>query len=231
MPEVPKSPSPRRRFIQKLAGGTAALAVGGASAKELLAQQGGVSTYPPPQGGWDLSWTERVEKSKYRAVFDCADFGDGLALQNASTYMAGYKDVYGATDAEMAPVVVIRHKAIQMALVDAIWEKGGYGEKFGIKDGEGPALRNIWTARKNADGTSARNGQLDGLIARGAIVLCCNLALMRAAGEYARGQSVPVDEARKLFIDSLVPGIVRQTNGVFAVTRAQMAGAPLIKST
>jgi hypothetical protein len=54
---------------------------------------------------------------------------------------------------------------------------------------------------------------------------------MRAAGQFALSQNIPVEEARKLYIDNLVPGVIRQTNGIFATTRAQAAGAPMIKSS
>jgi hypothetical protein len=218
----------RRTFLTNIAGGTAALAATGIAAESLFGQ--GVATYPPPQGGWDLNWVTKVEKAKYRAVFDCAGFGDGIAFTNASVFMAGYKDVYNAADTDMAPVIVIRHEAITMVVNDAMWERGKLGESLKINDGDAPATRNIWIGRKGADGTS-RPGPMDGLIARGATVLCCNLALMRAAGQFARAQNLPVEEARKLYIDNLVPGVIRQTNGIFAVTRAQMAGAPLLKST
>lgn len=233
MPRSPKSPSSRRRFIQNVVGGTAAIAAGGATGELLAQQQGGIPVYPPPQGGWDLAWTDRVERARYRAVFDAAEIGDGIAMTNVQVYMAGYKEVYNAADADMAVVLVIRHQAIQMALNDAIWEQAKFGEALNLKDqstGE-PTRRNPWGPRRNADGTPGRAGPIDGLIARGAIVLCCNLALMRVAGQYARTAKIPVEEARKLFIDSLIPGVIRQTSGVFATTRAQAAGAQFIKSS
>ena len=229
--------SPRRRFIANVIGGTAALAAtGAAGASEMFAQQqapGGIPSYPPPQGGWDLKWTERIEKARYRAVFDSANIEDGLAMTNAQVYMAGYKEVYNAADAEMAVVLVFRHQAIQVVLNHALWERAKFGESLKINDPAtgAPVMRNPFLGRAAADGAPARPGQFDSLMSRGAIVLCCNLALMRAAGQFARAQNVPVDEARQLFIDSLVPGVIRQTNGVFSVARAQAAGAQFIKST
>jgi hypothetical protein len=232
VPETSQPPSSRRRFIQNVVGGTAAIAATGAGAGLLAQQGGGIPTYPPPQGGWDLSWTERVEKAKHRVVFDSAAVGDGIAFTNAQVYMAGFREVYNAADADMAVVLVIRHEAIQMAVNDALWERARYGEQLHVNDPgtSQPALRNIWVGRRGADGSAGRPGPLDGLLARGAIVLCCNLALMRAAGAFARAQNMPVEEARKLFIDSLVPGVIRQTSGIFAVARAQAAGAQFIKS-
>jgi hypothetical protein len=189
--------------------------------------QGGMPTYPPPQGGWDVSWADKIASAKHRAVFDCAGVDDGIALTNASTYMAGWKDVYNTPDNEMGVVVVIRHKAIQMALNDDIWEKWNIGEQLGVKDRGEPAKRNTFAGRAGGGGV----GTISGLTSRGAVVLCCNLALMRSAGQYAQAMNVPVEDARKLFIDSLVPGVIRQTNGIFAVTRAQEAGAVLLKSS
>jgi len=231
--ERPKSLSPRRRFISKLVGGTAALAAGGIGARELLAQGSGFPSYPPPQGGWDVSWADRIAKAPHKAVFDCAEVGDGLALTNAVTYMAGWKDVYNTADTDLGVVVVIRHRAIQMVLNDSIWERWNIGEQLGVKDAGEPAKRNTFAGRPAAEGGSGRGagGTLHGLMERGAVILCCNLALMRSAGQFASATKVPVDEARKLFADSVIPGVIRQTNGIFAVTRAQEAGAHLIKST
>jgi len=147
--------------------------------------------------------------------------------------MAGWKDVYNTPDSDMGVVVVVRHRAIQMVLNDAIWERWNIGEQLGVKDGGEPARRNTFAGRPASEGGTGRGagGTLNGLMERGAVILCCNLALMRSAGQFASAMKIPVDEARKLFIDSVVPGVIRQTNGIFAVTRAQEAGALLVKST
>lgn len=220
------SSTPRRRFLTNVIGGTAALAAGTGALRELEAQ-GGIPTYPPPQGGWDMSWVERVEKARHKAVFDCAEVGDGIAITNAQVYMAGWRDVYGMQDADLGVALVIRHTAIPMVLDDAIWAKWNVGEQLGVKESGEPAKRNTFARAQGGRGGLT----LRSLIDRGGIVLCCNLALMRAASRYASDAQTPVEDARRLFIESLVPGVIRQTNGIFAVTRAQEAGARLIKST
>lgn len=230
MTHVPAAGSPRRRFIANLVGGTAAIAAGAAIPRALAAQ--GMPVYPPPQGGWDLGWADRLAAARHRVVFDCAAVEDGLALVNAATYMAGWKDVYNTPDAELGVVVVVRHSAIQMILNDAIWERWNIGEQLGVKDGGQPARRNTFAGRAAADGGAGVGGfTLHGLMDRGVTILCCNLALMRSAGQFAKAMNVPTAEARTLFIESVVPGVIRQTNGIFAVTRAQEAGAVLLKAT
>ena len=44
----------RRGFIAAVAGGTAALAATGFTARQLLAQGSAFPSYPAPQGGWDI---------------------------------------------------------------------------------------------------------------------------------------------------------------------------------
>jgi len=225
--DTTNSPSPRRRFITNLVGGTAALAAGTVGARELFAQGGGMPTYPPPQGGWDMSWVDKIEKAKHRLVIDSPEVGEGLALTNAQTVLAGYKDVYNTTDADMALVLVFRHRSIQMILNDDLWARWKIGEQLNVKDGGEPAARNTFAKGGGRGGGAS----MEGLMQRGVIILCCNLALMRSAGQFATAMNMPVEDARKLFIDSVVPGVIRQTNGVFAVTRAQEAGAHFLKST
>ena len=75
------------------------------------------------------------------------------------------------------------------------------------------------------------DGGLDSLLKRGAIGLACNLALMGFVGESQEKLGVGPDEAKKLIFDSLVPTIIVQPSGIFAVTRAQEAGCNYIRAT
>ena len=227
-------PTNRRRFLTSVAGTTAAIAAAGLSARELFAQRT-YPEYPPPQDGWDLSWVNRVTKAKHRQAFDAADVGDGLVLTNALVYLQDYADVFRTTDADMGVVIVVRHRAMPLVLNDALWARARYGEKYTLKDpttGE-TAARNPYANLKSDDKFAALlgDGGLDALIKRGVTVLCCNLALMRVAGEFAKVTGIPVESARAQFIDGLVPGVIRQPSGIFAIAHAQEAGCHFIKST
>jgi hypothetical protein len=243
-----ESPTNRRRFIAAVAGGTAALAASGFSARELLAQGGsGIPNYPPPQGGWDVSWVARVERAKHREVFDAPEVADGMALNHASLYLRGYADVYQTTDADMAAVIVYRHQGIPAVLNDDMWSRLKLGERTKVKDPATNefALRNPYLKLKPADaaaplapapeggggGGNAPLSGLDSLIARGVIVLCCNLALMRHGGMLARAENMSVENARAAVIAALVPGVIRLPSGIFAVARAQEAGCHFVRST
>lgn len=232
-------PANRRQFLTAVAGTTAAAAAAvaatGFSARELFAQGRTFPEYPTPQGGWDLSWADKVEKTKHRMLFDMPEMSDGLAFTNTLTWIRGYSDVYKTADSEMGGVVVIRHQAIAAAVNDDLWNRLKIGERSKLKDptsGES-ALRNPFTKIQSTDKFAAilADGGIDTLIARGVTVLCCNLALMRFAGQLAKEANISQDEARAQVAASVLPGVIRQPSGIFAVARAQEAGCHFIRAT
>ena len=75
------------------------------------------------------------------------------------------------------------------------------------------------------------DGGVDSMIARGAIVLCCNLALMRHAGALAKAESISSEKAQQAMMDSVFPGVIRMPSGVFATSRAEEAGCLFMRST
>ncbi|MBI3567607.1 MAG: hypothetical protein HY084_05325 [Gemmatimonadetes bacterium] len=233
--ETPESRSSNRRaFLATVAGGTAALAAS-IGATDLLAQGRGFPDYPAPQGGWDLSWADRVQQAKHRMVFDQPDVAEGLAETNALVYMMGYKDVYQANDSDLGVVIVVRHAAIPVVLNDDMWARLKLGDETKMKDpttGE-TAQRNPLVNLKPDDKHAAllADGGLDTLMKRGVTVLVCNLALMRFGGKLAKAANIPIEEARTTIAASLVPGCIRQPSGIFAVARAQEAGCHFLRST
>jgi hypothetical protein len=231
MPADDEKPS-RRRFIANVAGSTAALAAAGLGATELLAQ-GTPAT--PPQGGWDMSWVDRVQRAKHRQVFDAPWMAEGMALTNAMVWLNGYSEVYKTTDADMAAVLVFRHKGLPVVLNDDMWARLKFGDDDKLKDpttGE-PTKRNPFANVKASDKNLSifLDGGVDSLIARGVIVLCCNLALMRHAGALAKAEGIPREKAQQAMIDSVLPGVIRMPNGVFATSRAEEAGCLFMRSS
>lgn len=222
----------RRTFIANVASGASAIAAVGLSATTVLAQ-GAAS--PAAQGEWDLSWLDRVQRAKHKIVFDSPAIGDGMALNNAVTWLNGYREVYQTTDADMAAVVVFRHKGLPVALNDDMWARLKLGEDEKVKDsatGE-TAMRNPFASVKPDDKNPPvmPGAGVDGLIARGVIVLACNLALMRHAGPLAKAEGISREQAQQALIASVLPGVIRMPSGVFATSRAEEAGCVFLRST
>lgn len=217
----------RREFIRK----ASLLAAGSVAAAPLLAQ--GTAGPAQPSAPFDMSWTERVT-GRYKMVFDAHQISEGVCLHQARSFIAGYKTVYGLEDKDVTAVLVIRHAAIAMALGDEAWADGKAGEEDELKDpasGE-PTKRNpfINIAPGSRYALTWPDGALDTLIARGVIVLACDLALRNMAGRVATWRSIPRQDATELVNRSLLPGIYRMPTGVFATSHAQQLGCGVLNA-
>ncbi|HKV52573.1 MAG TPA: hypothetical protein VJO52_15365 [Gemmatimonadaceae bacterium] len=237
-PADPPPESPRRGFLAQLATAAVAFAAGGlvrpshAAAGELPNGRPDVSaradTTPAPRGPWDLSWVDKLT-AQHRQVFDSPAVADGEALNKAGLYLDNFHQVYGTKDSDINAVIVIRHKGVPIALGNDVWARYDYlADRTKLKDpttGKKAARNPFVGVKPNdpyalTDATSA----LDALIARGAIVLCCNLALGGVAQELAEKTKQSVDTVEAQLKRSLVPGVTLVPSGIFGVTRAEEAG-------
>jgi intracellular sulfur oxidation DsrE/DsrF family protein len=227
----------RRRFLVKVAGASTVLAAAAvadaASAQKLAPAHPAMAA--SAHGEWNLRWVERVAAAKHKAVFDSPEIAGGTALANAFFCLRDYASVYQASDADMGVVVVVRHFGIPLVFGDASWSRFKLGEMAKVKDpvtGE-DALRNPFLHPKPGDKTMLpiAGAEVDTLIGRGVVFLCCNEALKHFAETIAKTASITGEEARQALTASLVPGALLVPSGIFGLTRAGEAGCHYIRST
>lgn len=233
---------PRRDFLAQLA--AAGLASAGLAACATAAGTAGAAPAPVPGGRFDDSWTARVRSARHRAVFDAPEVQDGLGIWQAWLFRRGYREAMGAAEAEATvPVVVLRHAGTVLAIDDALWAKYKLGEQRKVNDpatGK-PAERNP-IARPRAGEPAPREDMarmmaedgvpsIETLLGQGAIVLACNLAMNQLIGGIARRTKQEVADVRAEVHAGLVPGVILQPSGVYAVLRAQEAGCVYLRST
>lgn len=182
---------------------------------------------------WDVSWTSRI-KGKHRAVFDNTEPESGYGVWRASAWAGQHRDVLKAQPADITPVIVLRHNAIVLAMQQSFWDKYKIGESKKVTHpltqeptGKNPALLD------EKDGIPApfNNAGLQKNLDRGVTVLACNLALQDCIDMISRVEKVDDASARKAALGYLVPGVILQPSGVFAVTLAQEAGASYVKAS
>jgi hypothetical protein len=233
--------------VGKLLGGTIAVGAAGSYPGDLLAE--GPSSDPSAtqlarewemssgqdRQVWDMSWVDRVTGT-YRQVFDAPEIEEGTVLHQARVFMSGFSDVYGTKDSEFSAVMVIRHAAIPIVANDRLWDELELGREFKLKDPvSGKAARrnpflNANTPKDAKFPLLWPDGGLDTLIQRGAIALACNLALFRLVSMIAKRDKIESKPARDKALANLIPGVVVQPSGIFAVARAQQAGCHYIRS-
>jgi len=179
---------------------------------------------------WDMSWVERVTAAPYKVVLD-ANKLESDALYFASDIMDTYRDVYNGPDSQTRVVIVARQNGVPLALTDALWDRYAIGEDRKITDPatKAPARRNTFLrAEPNAPSYEVES-KVEPLVARGAVVLVCNRALMNTARSMAEKIKRNAEEVQADFRAGLVTGAYLMPNGIFGLVRAQNAGCAYLK--
>ena len=224
--------NPRRAFLGWLGAGGALAAAGVPVPRIEAAMRRDREPLVPVSAAWDMAWVDRIT-GKYRAVFDSPEVSEGAALFRACLWRDQYKEVYGTPREEMSPVLVIRHAAIALAMNDAYWARFSVGKEKKLKDYGTKKWYVSNPIRVSAPGTPApwADYNLESFMTQGGSVLACNLAFRQVVSQFARGDKLKRDAAEARAKEHLIPGIVLQPSGIFAVLRAQESGCAYIMAS
>lgn len=213
----------RRQFL----GSVAALSATGVVLPSAL---GAETPGPEPvSADWDVSWRDRI-KGPFRAVFDNPVVADGSGLWRAMDWKKTVTDVYGTKPKDISAVLVIRHEAIPMIMGHAFWERHELGTELKINRNDKPVTWNPFLSRETEGqpegGGGGRRGPmtLDAFIEGGGIVLACNYAFGFMVSKERQKAGVEQAEARATALQQVIPGVIIQPSGFFAVIEAQRSG-------
>lgn len=207
--------SPRRTFLQRLAGATAAVAAMGWSPAHAEVPNDTSRLF-------DDAFVGRI-RGKYRQVFDGVTPADGDAVLFGLNFVDSTTSALSVPPAEVTSVVVLRHWAMPLALKDELWAKYKIGAAIKVTDPKtnAPAERNIFR-----DNILLHPGiTYDSAVAdRRVVMVACNMALTVLSDMLGKGIGVPADQAKAEWTAGLIPGAFVAPSGVYAVNRAQAAG-------
>ncbi len=211
--DATRSSSPRRSFLQRLAGLSALVAAGGAPA--VVQAQGDGATDP---------WLAKVT-GKHRQLFDAPDVNSGFASIFAATYLRTMTETYKLKPGDANVVIVYRHFAMPLLLNDAMWAKYKIGSVVNVTDPvtKAPSLRNIYYKAKEGD-MMMPAASIEKMATMPVTLLACGVALEVISGKAAAAVKVDPAVAKKEWAANLVPGAVVVPSGVLAVARAQEIG-------
>ena len=187
----------------------------------------------PVSDEWDVTWPSKLT-GKHKSVFDNAEVESGYGVWRTAAWARQHMQVLKADMKDVTPSLVLRHNAIILAMQQSFWDKYGIGAMKKVTHpltGE-PTDRNPALLGEK-DGIPAPFNQAGVLsqLSHGVPVLACNLALQDCVDLITRLDKVDPAEARKRALAYLIPGIILQPSGVFAVTLAQEAGASYVKAS
>ena len=230
----------RRDFLGRLAVG-AAVAAGGLGAGVASLHAEPLHAAPPrPQvlSTFDMSWLDRV-RGRYRAVFDSPKIADGGEMFRAAIWRDQIAEAYGAKDDDITAILVFRHLGIPLVMDDEFWMRHQLGKKNKLRDYKTKKFYEKNPIRSNEGETNVdpmmAGATLEAFTKRGGIVLGCNFAFGEMVSlevavdkELAKDHSKEArDEARKRTLEHLLPGVILQPSGFFAVLEAQRAGCQM----
>lgn len=183
---------------------------------------------------WDLRWPDRIT-GKYRTVFDVPEIESGYGVWRATLWTHQYHEILGVAPKDMSVVVVLRHNGVALALRQDYWDRHALGKEGKVTHPvtQEPTDRNPVLLASSRGEVPAQFDEvaLDRLIARGAVVLACDLALQDVIDRAVRKSGAKPEDARREAVGALVPGVILQPSGVFAVMRAQDAGCKYLRAS
>lgn len=224
-------PRSRRGFISGL--GQLGLA---AAVSPMAAERLGRLTAPSPlpgrtaPGEWDLSWVAKLRDTHDSAVVDTTSVAGGLVFQIATRYLDNCDAVYGVGKHQARVVLNLRVRAVGLGLTDGLWNQHALGIEYDVKDSatQQPATRNVYMSLAATDAPGL--GSINGLVARGAVILVCDFALGHLATRLATKSGRPADEVHRELRAGLVTGAFLVPSGIFGLARAQNAGCAYVNA-
>ncbi len=222
----------RRGFLESAAASAAAIVLVPSAALAAVPREFGVLV-APESDDWDLAWTDRV-KGKHRAVFDCTEPESGYGVWRARAWREQNIQLLKAAQADITPVIVLRHNAIVLAMQQSFWDRYGIGAAKNVTHPltqKPTTLNPVLLGEKDGIPSSMASVALPAQMAAGAVVLACNMALQDCIDMIANKDKVSEAESRKRAIAYLIPGVILQPSGVFAAVRAQEVGALYLKAS
>lgn len=214
--------TPRRDFLGLL--GAAAL-LGG------VTPDAHAATAAPTLGPWDMSWRTRLTGT-HRAVFDAPEVSEGDPVLRAVIWAKQMTEVFGTKSSAMSRVLVMRHNGIELAMGDSYWAAFDAGARHGFKDAAGAPLKiNPVRAPRAEVPEPFRDLTLERFVAEGGIMLACDVALRFYVVPRYVATGLSEAAAYAAAVRAMVPGVILQPSGIFALSVAQEAGANFIPAS
>ncbi|WP_373058722.1 hypothetical protein [Gemmatimonas sp.] len=181
---------------------------------------------------YDVAWADKIT-GRFRAVFDSPNMAEGAAIVRATAWCDQYMEIYGVARAAMNPVLVLRADAIELIMDDTYWGRFPVGEEHKFKGRDSGWLTvNPISAQSRASATDTqRRNTLETFMKEGGVILACSWAFGKVTQRYRSGDKLEVADAAKQARAHIIPGIVMQPNGIFAVLRAQEAGCHFVAAS
>ena len=227
------STSKRRSFLARLSAGVTAFAAVVSSGGTAQGQSLAPTKWLPERHEKD-DWLDKGP-TKHRLIFDTTTpngLGDAIAF--ASNFMRVNRTDYALQNADLAVVIVVRHRSTPFAYSDAIWAKYGVpmasrAQFTDPKTKVAPTL-NVYNATDYSAQLPNRGTTLDSLLKQGVQLAVCQVATRGIAGSIAEATGGNTDAIYNELVASIGSGARMVPAGIVAVNRAQERGYSFVSA-
>jgi hypothetical protein len=159
-------------------------------------------------------------------VFDNAEPADGFGFVRAALWPKQVMEVYGVPRSDITSVLVLRHNAIPFVMNDAYWAEYAAGKTAKLRDPASGkwATRNVVGSTPPGAPPMFADLNIPAFIGSGGIVLACYLAFEDLIATVGKKHKLEGAAAEAKAREYVLPGVIMQPSGFFAVLRAQQAG-------
>ena len=211
----------RRKFISKLAGGTAVGLT--AMAYPFQSFTKGNPMIPVASVKDAEEWIKKA-KGSHRTVFDAPEPNGGFPFIWTWVFYTT-NNTSGTPDNDMTGMVVLRHNGMPFAMEDRLWKKYNLGENFGILDSnKKPMQRNPYYNPQEGDYPFPGIDGIKRLQERGAMFCVCDMALTVYSTMIANKSNLDPANVKEDWVSGIHKDIQIVPSGVWAVGRAQENG-------
>jgi intracellular sulfur oxidation DsrE/DsrF family protein len=218
--------TPRRKFLENIAAGAAALG--------MMSIPASIKAAPSllQQAGDADEWFKQL-KGKHRVVYDSPEPKGVMPFVWSRVFLLT-NQATGTPEKENNVVVVLRHEAIPFAMQNSMWTKYKFGDLFKVTDTRTNAVATsnpFWQPKADdykVPGFGSVSIGINDLQSSGVMFAVCNAALTVYSAVAAGQMKLNAADVLKEWTDNVLPGIQIVPSGVWALGRAQEHGCAYI---
>ena len=218
------TPTPRRRFLERLALLTAPIAAARFSAP---AAQNAAAVQ---SGTLDDAWLRRLT-GRHRTMFDLEKHRNGHGLGQAGSMLDVWRRDFRIEPPRVNIVVGARGTGIPILLSDALWARYRLGELYEVfKPGTKDAYDVNPFSAPNARGGGLVTAEqtVESLQQRGVLFLACRNTIAAASKRLAASGFGSAEEVQRAIEGGLLPGVVLVPAMLVAFTQMQEKGVSYV---
>lgn len=169
------------------------------------------------------AWFNKI-KGSHKILYDAHTPNNGFQVVWSWVFLDTNNET-GTSDHDLTVLVVLRHRAVGLALDDRLWKKYKLGKFFDVRDltTPVPADKNPYWNPQAGEMPEAGMSMVN-LLERGVLFCVCERAIANTSKMISQSKGLNAEDVKNELMAGVLPGIQPVPSGVWAIERAQQRG-------